>query len=106
MYHSLRGYLQVEEWKGYTGGVRPTEWGWQQCDMGFVSLQKDLAPAPENLLRVIRYNCMADCSTLRCTCKKQNIECSPACGNCRGSGCTNTLQMPCGDDEDDDIAYL
>ena len=28
-------------------------------------------------------NCMADCSTLRCTCKKHNIECSLACGNCR-----------------------
>ena len=40
------------------------------------------------------------------TCKKDNIEFSPACGNCRGSGCTNTLQMPCGDDEDDDIAYF
>ena len=65
-----------------------------------------LGPAPENLLRVIRCNCMADCSTLRCTCKKHNIECSPACGNCRGSGCTNILQLPCGDDEDDDIADL
>ena len=49
---------------------------------------------------------MTDCSTLRCTCKKHNIECSPACGNCRGSGCTNILQLPCGDDEDDDKKLL
>ena len=83
MYHRLRVYLQVQEWKGSAGGLRPTEWGWQQCDMGFVALQTDLAPAPENLLRVIRCNCMADCSPLRCTCKKHNIECSPACGDCR-----------------------
>ena len=109
MYHSLRVYLQVQEWKGSAGGLRPTEWGWQQCDnadMGFVPLQTYLAPAPENLLRVIRCNCMADCSTLRCTCKKHNIDCSPACGNCRGSGCANILQLPYGDDEDDDIADL
>ena len=25
----------------------------------------------------------------RCTCKKHDVECSPACGNCRGSGCSN-----------------
>ena len=49
---------------------------------------------------------MTECSTLRCTCKMHNIECSPACGNCRGSGCTNILQPPCGDDEDGDIADL
>ena len=79
--------VQVQEWKGSAGGLRPTEWGWQQCDMGSVPLQTDLAPAPENLLRVIRCNRMAD--TLRCTCKKHNIECSPACENFRGSGCTN-----------------
>ena len=32
----------------------------------------------------------ADCSTMKCTCKKHNIDCKPACGNCRGSGCLNT----------------
>ena len=30
---------------------------------GIVPLQTDIAPAPENLLRVTRCNCMADCST-------------------------------------------
>ncbi len=45
-----------------------------------------------------------DCSTLRRTCKKHDIECTPACGNCRGSGCTNSLQMSCDDDGDDGVA--
>ena len=77
--------------------------GWQQCDMGFVTLQTERhgpcsrKPSPSDC---------SHCTTQRCTCQKHNIECSPACGNCRGSGCTNTLQMPCGDDADDDIAYL
>ena len=73
--------------------------GWQKCDEGFVPLQTSIAPAPEKMLRVIRCNCQAECSTMRCTCNKHNIECTPACGNCRGSGCTNT---PCDNDEDDD----
>ena len=99
-YHSLRVYLQIQEWKGSAVGLHPTDWGWQECDEGFLPLQTSLAPAPEHLLQVIRCNCKADCSTMRCTCKKHNIECTPACGNCRGSGCMNTLYES---DEDDDI---
>ena len=56
-----------------------TDWGWQECDEGFVPLQTS---APEHMLKVIRCNCQADCSTRRCTCKRHNIECTPACGNC------------------------
>ena len=86
-YRSLRVYLQVQEWQGSADGLRPTDWGWQQCDEGFVPLQTDLAPAPENMLRVIRCNCLTDCSTLRCMCKKHSIECTPACGSdCTGIG--------------------
>ena len=105
-YHSMRVYLQVQEWKGSADGLIPTEWGWQLCDEEFVPLQTALAPAPDNLLRVIRCSCLTDCSSLRRTCKKHNIECTPACGNCRGSGCTNSLQMACDDDRDDDDAYI
>ena len=104
-YHSLRVYLQIQEWKGSADGLHPTDWGWQECDEGFLPLQTSLAPAPEHLLRVIRCNCKADCSTMRCTCKKHNIECTPACGNCTGSGCMNTLCDSDEDDENDDI-YL
>ena len=98
----MRVYLQVQEWKGSADGLIPTEWGWQLCDEGFVPLQTALAPAPDNLLPVIRCSCLTDCSSLRCTCKKHNIE----CGNCRGSGCTNSLQMACDDDRDDECKSL
>lgn len=101
-YHSLRVYLQVQEWKGSRNELCPTEWGWQECDEGFVPLQTSLPPAPEHLLRVIRCNCQADCSTLRCTCKKHNIECTTACGHCKGSGCTNSQQSHDDDDGEDD----
>ena len=97
-YHSLRVYLQIQEWKGSAGDLHPTDWGWQECDEGLTPLQTSLPPAPEHLLRVIRCNCQTDCSTLRCSCKKHNIECTLACGNCKGSGCTNISH----DHDDDD----
>ncbi len=46
----------------------------------FVPIQTSLPSAPEHLLNVIRCNCHTDCSTL---CKRHNIECTPACSNCR-----------------------
>lgn len=78
-------YSHVQKWKGSTDGPHPTEWGWQKCDKGFVPIQIILPPAPEKLLQVIRCNCQVDCITLRCTCKKNNIECTPMYGKCRGS---------------------
>ena len=104
-YHSLRVYLQIQEWKGSANGLDPTDWEWQECDKGFLPLHTSLAPAPDHLLQVIRCSYQADCSTMRCTCTKHNIECTPACGNCRGSGCMNTLCDSDEDDENDDI-YL
>jgi len=45
--------------------LHPKDWGWQECEEGFVSIQATLPPAPEHLLREIRCNCKTDCSTLR-----------------------------------------
>ena len=98
-YHSLRVYLQVKEWKGSADGLHPADWGWRECEEGFVPLQTSLPPAPEHLLQIIRCNCQTDCSTLRCSCKKHNIECNPACGNCKGTGCTNISY----DNDTDDV---
>ena len=62
----------------------------------------DLPPAPDELLRVIRCNCQSDCSSLRCTCRKHNVKCSLACGNCRGSGCMNSDQVTPEEELDED----
>ena len=71
--------------------------------MRFLLVQTSLAPAPEHPLWVIKCNCKADFSTIWCTCQKHNIECTPACGNYRGSGCMNTLCDSDEDNENDDI---
>ncbi|KAL7395312.1 hypothetical protein ABVT39_014279 [Epinephelus coioides] len=77
-YHSLRVYCQVQQWKGTIDELLPQE-----------------------LLRAIRCTCKTDCSSLRYTCKKHDIDCSVACGHCKGLGCANSSQAACDDDEDD-----
>ena len=64
-------------------------------------IMTDLAPAPQSLLQIMRCNCSQDCSTRRCSCRKNDLPCNPACGQCKGSACTNAPeQIP--DDEDSD----
>ena len=62
----------------------------------------DMPPAPDDLLKIIRCNCQTDCSNMRCTCRKHNVKCSVACGNCRGSGCTNSDRLEEDDDNSDE----
>ena len=92
-YHSLRVYFQVQQWKGVDATMSTEEWGWKSCGGLLVPVITHLPPAPEALLHVIRCNCSTDCSSLRCSCRKNNLECSPACGQCRGSARTNSVQL-------------
>ena len=57
-----------------------------------------LQPAPDHLLKIIRCNCKANCDTKRCTCRKSGLDCSVACGECRGA-CSNFSQSAIEDDD-------
>lgn len=96
-FHSQRVYLQVQEWRGNT--LQPQHWGWKLSNGAFIPIRMDLPPAHEKLMEIIRCNCKMDCSTLRCSCKKNGLECSAACGFCKGESCQNS-HVP---DFDDDI---
>ena len=102
-YHSLRVYFQIKQLKDSENDLLPIEWGWRESEGGLLQVHTDLPPAPDELLRVIRCNCQADCSSLRCTCMKHTVECSPACGNCKGSACTNSDKSIVADGEDYDF---
>jgi len=84
-YHSFCVHLQVQEWKGHGSEFQPLEWGWKECDGTLLPLFTDLAPAPDDLLKIISCNCHTDCSTSRCICKKYNVKC--CFGNCKGTAC-------------------
>ena len=53
-FHSLRVYLQVQQWKQEKCLLDPECWGWERkCD-SLTPIMTDLDPAPMELLKVIR----------------------------------------------------
>ena len=90
-YHSLRVYLQIREWKDSTKGINYEEWGWKLAlEHQLTPVMTDLPPAPHSILQIVRCNCSQDCSTLRCSCRKNNLQCTTACRQCKGSCCTHS----------------
>ncbi len=60
----------MQKWKASGDELLPVEWGWKESDGGLTLVYTDLSPAPDELL-----------------------QCSLACGNCKGSGCMNSDQV-------------
>lgn len=82
MYHSLRVYHQVQEWMG--NSLPPNEWGWKFQDSCLIPVHSDQDPAPQCLLEMVRCHCKSGCGTMRCKCRRQGLDCSLACSECRG----------------------
>ena len=89
-FHSLRVYLQVQQWRNTQCVLDPCDWGWSKTDNRFFPIEMDIPPAPQELLKVIRCTCKSDCSNRSCTYRKYARECSIACLNCRGTACSNS----------------
>ena len=101
-YHSLRVYFQVMVWMGLNGEMDPLDWGWEVQDQKLLPIMTDEVPAPNTLLQMIHCNCSGGCSSLKCTCKKNGIACSIACGQCQNGHCENMSKATiCDNDEDD-----
>ena len=92
-YHSYRVYLQISQWKSPHCTLREESWGWKVTESGFVPILTDRPPAPADLLKIIRCDCKTDCSSGCCTCRKNGLKCTLACGDCQGSSCTNASAM-------------
>ncbi|XP_013394769.1 uncharacterized protein LOC106162148 [Lingula anatina] len=99
-YHSLRVYYQVQTWMSEVVDLDPLEWGWEIVGANMLPIAMDIDPAPQHILEMIRCNCKSGCYNLRCSCRKNNIECSLACGECRGS-CANSSQVYDPSDDED-----
>ena len=81
-YHSFRVYCQVHEWIGHS--VDPERWGWVLSKGQLEPKTMDSEVAPASLLKVVRCNCKGNCDTKRCSSREHDLECSIACGECRG----------------------
>ena len=98
-FHSLRVYYQVQEWRGHASDMDPEQWGWKNSSGQLLPIKTDMPPAPMELLRLFRCNCKTGCDTSRCTCRNHGLECSLACGECKGLQCSNSSNSI--DDEQD-----
>lgn len=97
-FHSMRVYHQVQAWLGVT--IDPLQWGWVRKDNKLSPIKSSKPPAPSHLLKLIRCGCkLSHCSTMLCSCKKQGLLCTAACGDCRGISCMNS-DTPTFDDND------
>lgn len=85
-YHSFSVYRQVQTWQ--SSDLPPTDWGWKMSGCNLIPIMTDMDVAPKALLEVIKCSCKTGCSTMRCSCRKADLNCSRACGECRGL-CTN-----------------
>lgn len=91
-YHSYRVYHQVQTWQG--NPLDPTKWGWFLHTTGQnveklkpIKMQQDAAPA--SLLKLVKCNCHGKCDKNTCSCRKNGLLCTLACGYCKGITCTN-----------------
>lgn len=91
--HTLRTYLQVQQWKNLTEDheLKPTSWGWENSKGVLEPINSIKQIAPENLLKFIRCKCEVNC-TRNCSCRKNGLQCVAACKNCHGL-CTNSTQV-------------
>ena len=88
--HSLRAYLQLQDWLVLQSMSRnPLKYGWYRGTFGYEPVFMTAAVAPDHLLKFISCNCKGDCSSQRCSCKKNGVKCITACGHCHGKQCKN-----------------
>jgi hypothetical protein len=99
-FHSHRTYHQVQAWRG--NDISPNDWGWKASSAGLVPIRMTQPAAPERLLKIMRCNCNGKCDNNRCTCRKNRLHCTTACGQCKGITCMNGPQVEHREDVDDD----
>ena len=82
----------------------PSDYGWVYNDQDEVyePIMTSLAPAPESIIDLTVCNCKTNCSTNRCKCRKNGLNCSEMCGcnDCLNCENDNDKGDPtCEDDE-------
>ena len=90
-YHSQRVYHQVQAWLG--NEMEATDWSWvisknhKGCVLKPIRMSK--VAAPTSLLNIVKCNCKGKCDTNTCSCWKNGLACTLACGHWKGITCTN-----------------
>jgi len=92
-FHCMRVHLQVARWKELEANYMDAlEWGWQLKDGRLIPIMTDLPAAPSDVLDLVRCNCKGDCTSTLCSCRKNALKCTSACGHCNGD-CANASEL-------------
>jgi len=67
----------------------PTDWGWKEESRQLIPVMTEKNAAPDELLKVIHCNCLAECKSSRCRCWRYGLPCNAACGPCQTENCDN-----------------
>ena len=60
--------------------LHPQNLGWKAVEGKLLPMQCDMDVAQKALLKVVRCNCKMGYDTLRCSCRKAELNCSTGCG--------------------------
>ena len=82
MYHKVQALLANENFQA-------TDWGWKLVNSQLYPKTTDIAPAPESLLKIIKWGCRQLCDSNQYSCKKNGLFCIDLCKNCDVGNCLN-----------------
>lgn len=85
--HSLRAFLQVQQWFGRD--LNPTEYGWKCGTRGLRPILTEDKLIPDNLIKTISCSCKTGCTRKSCSCRKHGLLCTNMCSGCNGLNCSN-----------------
>jgi hypothetical protein len=95
-FHIQRAYLQCRYWMT-AESLDPCDWGWYISSGKLFPIKTGKSAAPSVLLKTVKCSCKTNCDSKRCSCRKNGLDCSLSCSECRGY-CSNATQ----DDYEDD----
>ena len=90
--HSLRAYLQLQDWITLKSMSRdPTKYGYAyDSTHGYQPVTTKQEWAPKYIRDLTKCNCKTGCKNRKCGCVSNNVPCIAACGQCHGLTCSNT----------------
>ena len=92
-YHSYRCYYQIQDWMSLICQLDPLKWAWKEVRGKLIPICTDQPAAPNYLLASLRCRCKTECISPDCTCRKNGLRCTYACGPCQTTNCFN-VQNP------------
>ncbi len=92
----------MQAWRG--NNISPEVWGWAASFSGLVPIQMVQPAAPERLLKVIRCNSGGQCDREMCTYRRNRLQSTPVCGQCKGITRMNVSEVESWDISDEQDA--